>query len=684
MFYHITKQMSILIVVTIMAENQMLRPVDISCIKGTYSILSDEFKHCSPIHGAVWSETQLLKKYYKCGNAEDFTVKLINELFHLVGDTFSITKGEHTAAYYFTAETIGKIIGIIELDKKTLSNTNFTSSNFKSQLPQKSQKYATPLFKLILGSLCECGFINDPKITVSYPPYTTHAILLGFLYKLSTSKKDFRSYFEKLQEQIPPDSLFTDDGKKNFEKIADWNSSCFDETQVDPIIKVCSDKSSTPASLGSITQFLTEVEQELLKKTITEDPYEAIVFAEIIKQFYHKALPKVINDTSGGDTYFKNAQNEKIGVGFGDCTETTVRNLCNFVVYNQDEKKFIPAKTENLNPSKELLNFYKGENADATKHTTLDKHEAWSNLVQNIPGVIYAQILSKIDSKEHYETDHYILSDYGRPCYILLTPEDLKKIDAAKISQPEISQTPLGSSNPNSKKYSDTFVKSSRKLMVGAEEYYIVADPDQYITYALWLSLKNIIILLNHLFGLELYKDPLTPFKDEKFCSTYFPILCEKFGWTYSGTTPDINLDTPSFNWKKYKYLSDDSGNNIHINLTNNPKAKWVINISRSHSEIKNVESPTEISEEYRLKLFEAFIKCEDSINLYDLLALYAPKESDYENLELRPMQARYLRIVNEDPLKLNLQKLKDSLSILKNKFVILKTKLEALKLKLV
>lgn len=226
--------------------------------------------------------------------------------------------------------------------------------------------------------------------------------------------------------------------------------------------------------------------------------------------------------------------------------------------------------------------------------------------------------------------------------------------------------------------------------MVGIEEDYIVADPNQYIAYAVWPSLKNIIILLNHLFGLNLYDVPLTPFKDEKFCSTYFPRLCEKFGWTYSGpsvppATRLVTLDTPYFYWNEYEYGNDDSGNNIHISLTRNSKAQWDINICKSHSEIKNVEGSGDGSGEYRKTLFEAFKQSQFSedkayyrLNLYDLLAIYANGEQKDQIIKDIPSNCL---LSKTNPLNLKLQKLKDSLSVLKNNLELLKTKLEALKL---
>lgn len=643
----------------------------------------------------------------------DATIVLINELFHLIGDTFSVTNNKGMPAKYFSPKIIGLIIGTIEQNKnpKALSksiqdlingNKDFIASNeaVKKSPPiikdheriikDRVKKLATAISK----SLCECGFIKDKDIPVSYPPYTTHTILLGFLYKLSTSKNDFRAYFEQLQATITSKSIFTTEGKKIFEKT-DWNANVFDKNQVDSIINICSDESKKLQTDKTIPEFF-------------KNQFEAVVFAEIIKQFYQQSLPQVIDDSSADfDTLFEN-NGKNIAVGFGDCTETTIRNLCNFILYNQDEGKFIPIKTESLNPSQELLDFYQGENADATKHTNPDKHGPWSNLMQNIPGVIYAQIISKTDPEnEHYETDHNILRDYGKPCYVLLTQEELKKIDQSKISKTEENQTPDGSSQ-DGRPYSATFMEQTCKVMVGIEEDYIVAGPDQYIAYALWPSLKNIIILLNRLFGLKLYEDPLTPFKDEKFCSKYFPIMCEKFGWTYSGPsipsgTRQVNLDTAYFNWNKYVFHSDNSGNNIHISLTRNSKAKWDINICKSHSEIKNVKGSDDgsgkdkVSGKYRPILFDAFPKSQESIILYDLLALYAPKTIDLKNLfkseTISEIRKKYLRILtgspdtgssaeseDENPLNLKLQKLKDSLFNLKSNLESLKTKLEALK----
>ncbi|MFA6991389.1 MAG: hypothetical protein WC192_05075, partial [Candidatus Babeliales bacterium] len=138
MFCCPAKQFIIFFIGILIFNNQTISPVDISSIKDTYSILSDDFKHCSPIHGAVWAETQLLKKYWKDVDKwsknnpskslrvkyKDSTSALIKQLFNLVGDTFSTTK-ELMPAKHLSPKLIGLIIGTIEQNKaenkKTMS-----------------------------------------------------------------------------------------------------------------------------------------------------------------------------------------------------------------------------------------------------------------------------------------------------------------------------------------------------------------------------------------------------------------------------------------------------------------------------------------------------------------------------------------------------------------------------------
>lgn len=604
------KRLLIFFIVTLLCNNQTVTPIDVAQLKDTYSILADEFKHCSPVFGAVWIETQLIKKYYKyfaqdtLNKPKYSTIKLIRMLFHLIGDSFSITRDLSMPAHYFSPKLIGLIIGTLEkttiADKKELPkiiemlinndagfmgqvNANLNQGTSVENQLRIIKDRVTQISKAIAISLDECGFWDRSGKNQLYPHYTTHAVLLGFLYKLSNNKKDLREFFQALNATISKE-IFTTAGKNIFAQAA-WDVSYFDKNSADAIINICAAKSTIPASANMPTQFLQEVGKQLAGK----DPFEAIVFAEITKQFYSRSLPQIIPNRRN-DISFQ-------GRPFSDCTEIVMRNLCNFVVFNQETLKFIPIKSGNINPCPELINYYQGDAADATKHLTSSMYQTWGNFMQNIPGYIYAAMAS-LYSAERYER-HIIgntifKSHLAQPCYVLLSQEDINKLPV-------------------------TIHGNFNRLNVGSEPY-VVADLTKYKTYALWPSLKNIIILLNRFFGLELYKDdPLAPFKDINFCSKYFPAVCQKLGWEF--TNPGINLDMPYFSWNA----------TIPMRLAKDPNVSWNLFVKWHHVEIQNLKTPplSLISKKYKETLFNGLMGSQESMNLYGLLALYVPQNPE-------------------------------------------------------
>ncbi len=105
--------------------------INIKYIKDTYEVLKPEYRHLSPVHGAVWWEKGLVQKYYKFGfygksipktkkgiaHAPYGTVALIRDLFHEVQGSFNVTKSPSSTAFHFSAETVAKILATIETYK---------------------------------------------------------------------------------------------------------------------------------------------------------------------------------------------------------------------------------------------------------------------------------------------------------------------------------------------------------------------------------------------------------------------------------------------------------------------------------------------------------------------------------------------------------------------------------------
>jgi hypothetical protein len=179
-------------------------------------------------------------------------------------------------------------------------------------------------------------------------------------------------------------------------------------------------------------------------------------------------------------------------------------------------------------------------------------------------------------------------------------------------------------------------------------------------------SLKNIIIILNYLFGLGLYKDSLEPFKNKKFCSTYFSKMCEKLGWCFDGNSS--NLDDAYYKW---------DGTKLKIRLKDWPKNYfWDIFISSTHADIQNCEMP--LVQECPEKLKELFsislIENQSSVELFDLFFTCAYTES-----MSCLTRDDIMNLVFNLSISTKLKRLKDLLLGLKNKLYLLKSKLEFL-----
>ena len=310
------------------------------------------------------------------------------------------------------------------------------------------------------------------------------------------------------------------------------------------------------------------------------------------------------------------------------------------------------------------MQYYQGSNADATKHTLPNTFQAWGGLMQNIPGVIYAAMSSKSNRKDRDERlihGKAIFSSHSaKPCYVLLNKQDINLLPVTNFD-------------------------NCKKLNVGNEPY-IIGDSSQYNAYALWPSLKNVIILLNYLFGLELYKnDPLAPFKDRKFCSNFFPKLCEKLGWAYDSPVsedsyyPIESLDLEYFRWWA----------TIQMWIIKDPSSSWSLHMKWHHAQVDLVSNfaKIKIPKGYDIeKLFGRFVVAEESMRTYSLLALFFQKENmlKYQSKEylnkLSDVRAKFLQcLFEQSELPKKLSALKNTLSKLRGKLSLLKAKLNGL-----
>ncbi|MCK4651426.1 hypothetical protein KAT08_04605, partial [Candidatus Babeliales bacterium] len=106
-------------------------------ILGLLEIVSQGFST-----GALWWESDLLKKYFVFGEEKDNTIKLIQSLFHFVQGSFGVTGYPAYTAYHISAELMGKIVGRLltayvcgeKVDRNQISELINSDRDFRDSL----------------------------------------------------------------------------------------------------------------------------------------------------------------------------------------------------------------------------------------------------------------------------------------------------------------------------------------------------------------------------------------------------------------------------------------------------------------------------------------------------------------------------------------------------------------------
>jgi len=104
--------------------------IDIASIKGTYKPLKDSAQHMSPLFGAIWWESGLVRNYYDFGYIKsekpenrwlaegDGLIRLISALFYSVEGSFDISASRNLPAAHMSARTIARLIAYCEKTRK--------------------------------------------------------------------------------------------------------------------------------------------------------------------------------------------------------------------------------------------------------------------------------------------------------------------------------------------------------------------------------------------------------------------------------------------------------------------------------------------------------------------------------------------------------------------------------------
>ncbi|MBY0354032.1 hypothetical protein K2W90_06750 [Candidatus Babeliales bacterium] len=561
-------------------------------IKGTWDILKPKHRLAlSPVCGAIGIEFKYIEKLYHFADPEHATTKVIRTLFNAPPGAFTIST-QNIPTSLFSIVTVANILNTLELNKdadqgdlvnalvKTIvSDVYFGQEFFKkytilvdaalqeytSQVEelnralevaqarrrgiellktfgvdtnakkfnpivalkkaktdhsdraaeieailtdwqkkapdQKRQKEikasaahtsCTPIIEFaraIAQSLDEC--FDGVDTSRLYRPYTTQQAFLAWIYKKAQSKAEFSTFFKELN-----DDFLTRDADTNCDQA--WIEDVYQENEENILHE----------------KFQTELNSqagEFIFNFFQGDEFSGIVLVEIMLQLFGQSVPFL---PEHGSITFE-------GITFADCVETTIRNLCNVVTYNKEVRTFGNAKTFTL--LQVLLDFYQQSELNRTEANTAksEVRQSWSTLVENLPNIAY----HRAKSKDH--NNYYFVCLGGVDGFIKF---DGIAIPDGNVEKKEVTLSPR---NLAGQVITTVPAQNFTQITVNNRTYLVVSD-DNYHLFEVMPSIRNIVLMLNNFFSLNLFAATLLTdiFFNDDFNSTYFYTLCEKLNWS--------------------------------------------------------------------------------------------------------------------------------------------------------
>ena len=224
---------------------------------------------------------------------------------------------------------------------------------------------------------------STPHKTRTYIAYATEQILLTLLWKISNPrdsdvpKQDFVDYFKELTV-INSANLQTWVNAKPYDKH-DYEQF----TEQFAIIKGY-----------KLTEFML-------------NHYEHVILMVKGYHVWESPMPPIITGAQVTYIHPKGNQTQR----FSDCVETAFRNFFNIILYNPitgtfDIQRLINSAPHDTNqlvlqPSKPLINFYQ-KNPSVTDLQASELYNAWTQVVENLPGVTYVEPSNFAQSDRFY------------------------------------------------------------------------------------------------------------------------------------------------------------------------------------------------------------------------------------------------------------------------------------------
>ena len=308
----------------------------------------------------------------------------------------------------------------------------------------------------IVEALNECNSQNPDAL---YLPHTIEMILLAFVYKkYSYNRIVLKAFYDALNAQFGGKLLLR-------ELDEEWVKDSFAPVTQAQALKTIE------------TIFAAQDLMQSIKKHYAEFVYNA---------FQIRSFPAPVGYANAVYEYEKG----KKTVAVADCMDNTMRNFINLYAYDAQQNKFTLATllaAMNITAVHPALADFLKVFDEVNKASSLEAHNAWLQVISNIPYVAYNQMI-----------------DGG-------TEQSTVALEVGKgyIAVPENEKT--------------------NELLAWLKKAgYQVLEKNQY-GYELQPSVKNIIIVLDHLLALHLFSNAgglAKEFMRSDFIKEYFPKLC--------------------------------------------------------------------------------------------------------------------------------------------------------------
>ena len=505
---------------------------NIDNLKGTYDILKNDYKHLSIIHGAIADEKDYLMRLYDYGS------------FGEEKDATDQAGAVHKIPDVTNAPVVVQLVHLF-------FNRNPGAMNRTDFVLTKSLRDATPEDKKIIVKAL-AGMIGiAQKITGKEPKKEIKAIVDRGLTKEEQDKIQlFKTFILDAYKEEKSDKAVFPENTTNIVLLGIVYRFASDDKN---LLKIFYENlNSTIGVAGSI--FVGEKipdgwddlkfdfgQAATIANKIKDVNIENI--AQVVANFenivYVNLLPGNYPPLQSYKTVFFNYDSsvpQKID-NFSDCMEQTFRNFFNILFYKKEIGGFDLNKIPGLNINQVLKEFYsKQSNAISTGDQAF--HNAWTKVIENIPFTAYNRSVN------------VEIAAYGKKGFIRIS-EDVK--------------------NP------ERFNTDYKRVSQGV------------IAYEIQPSLKNIIVVVDYLLGLNLFEEEKIDGENKKiaqallrpdFIKFYFPKMCEKIGVKLKPW--DIDVDKQDYGMVIKTFLQ------VHPNLQATaiiPDVEFVT--SQGHGEIR-------------------------------------------------------------------------------------------------